>query len=248
MIKEKYLRLSRLRIGVALGALAIASSVCPSYAGGESYGNPRVLLISIDGMHEADIAVCVKTGNCPNIARLLDHGIHYTNAQSPKPTDSFPGMLAQFTGALPKTTGVYYDDSYDRTLWAPDCSGDKGAEVNLAENLDFDSSRIDGGKDGSLNNLNAGVAINPSNLPGVKTSTKCDHLYPHNFGRTNTIVGVLRSHGFRSAWADKHPSYDLLNGPGAPHNGPSQGLNDFFAPEINSDFAPLTLREWPARI
>ena len=237
---KAYLRTSFLHSAVV--AFALASVVSPTYAGAGDYrGQPRVLLISVDGLHEADVAVCVRTGDCRNIAELLEHGIHYTNAQAPKPTDSFPGLFAQFSGALPKTTGVYYDDSYDRTLWAPGCTGNQGSEVNLAENLDFDSTLIDGGKNGSLNSLNAGIAINPANLPGQKSGAKCNPLYPHDFGRTNTIIGVLRNHRFTTAWADKHPAYDLVNGPGLPHDGPSSGLNDFFAPEINSSVNPTNI-------
>jgi hypothetical protein len=224
----------------AVALLSFFASAGVAVAGGNN--NPRVLLISIDGMHEADIAVCVSTGNCPNIAGLLTHGIHFTNAQAPKPTDSFPGILAQFTGALPKTTGVYYDDSYDRTLYSPKCAKGPGAEVTLAENVDFNSDSIDGGKPGNLKSLNAGEAINPDNLPGQKSGPTCAAVYPHNLGRTNTIVGVLRGHGYATAWADKHPAYDLLNGPGLPNNGPaSHGLNDFFAPEINSLFNQANL-------
>ena len=28
-------------------------------------------------------------------------------------------MIAQVTGGTPKSTGVFYDESYDRTLFAP---------------------------------------------------------------------------------------------------------------------------------
>ena len=37
------------------------------------------------------------------------------NAFTTAPSDSFPGMLAQVTGATPKQGGLFYDDSYDRT-------------------------------------------------------------------------------------------------------------------------------------
>jgi hypothetical protein len=47
---------------------------------GAAYADPRVLLISIDGFHETDLAVCVATNNCPAIANLLKTSVHYTNA------------------------------------------------------------------------------------------------------------------------------------------------------------------------
>jgi len=49
----------------------------------------------------------------------MDHGFTYTNVSTTKPSDSFPGLLAQITGGTSKSTGVFYDDSYDRTLFLP---------------------------------------------------------------------------------------------------------------------------------
>lgn len=50
------------------------------------------------------------------------------------------------------------------------------------------------------------------------------------------------ANGHRTAWIDKHPAYDILNGPGAPAEGPGGNIDDFFAPQID---AALT-REIPA--
>jgi len=138
-------------------------------------------------------------------------------------------------------------DSYDRTLFAPGspgCTSGPGAEVNLAENIEFNLHSIDGGKNGSLTGLNAGVAINPNNLPGQKVSGSCTPLWPHNFIRTNTIFGVLHKHGLQTAWSDKHPAYDIINGnkPNTqPVNGPGTNVDDFFAPEINSDLSQANI-------
>src|SRR5256885_7686385 len=41
------------------------------------------------------------------------------NADLPQPSDSFPGTLAQYTGAGPATHGVWYDNTWDRSWWAP---------------------------------------------------------------------------------------------------------------------------------
>jgi hypothetical protein len=203
----------------------------------------HVLLVSIDGFHAVDLAVCVAKGTCPNLEKLTGHGFTYTNASTTKPSDSFPGLLAEITGGTSKSTGVFYDDSYDRTLFAPGspgCTSGPGAEVNLAENTEFNLHSIDGGKTGSLTGLNAGVAINPNNLPGQKVSGSCTPLWPHNFIRTNTIFGVLHRHRLRTAWSDKHPAYDIINGDDPdtqPVNGPGTNVDDFFAPEINSDLS-----------
>src|SRR2546421_13051441 len=77
-----------------------------------------------------------------NLSKLAEHGITYTNASTTKPSDSFPGLLAPITGGTSFSTGVFYDDSYGRTLFAPfnastppaPCAIGPGAEVNLAEN------------------------------------------------------------------------------------------------------------------
>jgi len=203
----------------------------------------HVLLLSIDGFHAVDLEICVTTGTCPNLAALTQHGTTYPNASTTKPSDSFPGLLAQLTGGTSKSTGVFYDDSYDRTLFAPagfppqPCTVGPGAEVNIAENVDFDMHRIDGGKPVSLTGLNSAVAIDPNNLPGRLANGTCRPVWPHNFVRTNTIFGVIHDHGMRTAWSDKHPAYDIINGHGAPNQGPGTNVDDFFAPEINSDLS-----------
>jgi hypothetical protein len=97
-------------------------------------GVQHVLLLSVDGFHAVDLEVCLAAGTCPNLSKLTNHGITYTNASTTKPSDSFPGMLAQVTGGTSKSTGVFYDDSYDRTLFAPgsNCKTGPGTETNLA--------------------------------------------------------------------------------------------------------------------
>jgi hypothetical protein len=234
---------------VAPGALALglaAAYTAPAEANDDNKVR-HVLLVSIDGFHAVDLAICVATGTCPNLEKLTDHGFTYTNASTTKPSDSFPGLVAQITGGTSKSTGVFYDDSYDRTLFAPGspgCTSGPGAEVNLAENTEFNLHSIDGGKTGSLTGLNAGVAINPNNLPGQKVSGSCTPLWPHNFIRTNTIFGVLHKHGLQTAWSDKHPAYDIINGnkPNTqPVNGPGTNVDDFFAPEINSDLSQANI-------
>jgi hypothetical protein len=55
----------------------------------------------------------------------------------------------------------------------------------------------------------------------------------------NTIFEVARAAGLRTAWSDKHPAYEILDGPSG------QGVQDFFTPEINSDApAPGSPTDW----
>ncbi len=54
-------------------------------------------------------------------------------------------------------------------------------------------------------------------------------MLPHQFIRTNTIFEVIKAAGLRTAWSDKHPAYEILNGPSG------DGIDDLYTPEINSN-------------
>jgi hypothetical protein len=202
----------------------------------------HVLLLSIDGFHAVDLAVCVAQGTCPHLAGLTEHGSTYTNASTTKPSDSFPGLLAQLTGGTSKSTGVFYDDSYDRSFFpaGSNCTGTPGTEMNYAEPLDTDLHMIDGGVPAALTGLNSAIAINPANLVEQSADGACRPVWPHNIVRTNTIFAVIHAHHLRTAWSDKHAAYDIINGndpDSQPANGPGTNVDDFFAPEINSDLS-----------
>jgi len=222
---------------VALGASLLVS---PSAHAAENRIQ-RVLLLSVDGLHAVDLENCVNAGTCQHLTQLTKHGTTYTNASTTKPSDSFPGLLAQITGGTSKSTGIFYDDSYDRTFFAPgsNCAGTPGTEMNIAEPIEFDQTRIDGGVPSSLTGLNSAVAIDPNNLP-EQLANGCHPVWPHNLIRTNTIFGVIHAHQLRTAWSDKHPAYDIINGNDPdtqPTDGPGTNVDDFFAPEINSDLS-----------
>ena len=68
--------------------------------------------------------------------------------------------------------------------------------------------------------------LDPATLPVSPTS--CTPLYPHQYLRVNTVFNVVRAAGMRTAWSDKHPAYEILNGPSG------NGVEDLFTPEINS--------------
>ena len=93
-----------------------------------------VALFSVDGFHSSDVAKYTSLRPKSNIAALLATGYEYTNALTSAPSDSFPGTLNQYTGASPRTTGVWYDDIWDRSLYPPfsvnktRCQGKPGAE------------------------------------------------------------------------------------------------------------------------
>jgi predicted AlkP superfamily pyrophosphatase or phosphodiesterase len=178
----------------------------------------HVLLLSIDGLHEGDLARYLTQHPQSALAALAAHGAHYTSAATAMPSDSFPGLLAMLTGGTPKSTGVYYDDSYDRTLSAPGSNcATKGTEVVYDESIDKNPDALD-----------AGGGINPAALP-LDPAKGCKPVYPHEFLRVNTIFEVVKAAGGRTAWADKHPAYDIVNGPSG------AGVDDLFTPEINAN-------------
>jgi hypothetical protein len=204
----------------------------------------HVLLISIDGMHAVDFANCsrgISTINsgapyCPALASLARHGINYLQAYTPRPSDSFPGLTALVTGANPRTSGMFYDVSYDRKLSPPYattpygivggptlCPSVAGTQVGLDEEIDTD-----------LTQINGGGGIDTDYLPR-DASKNCSPVYPHSWIRTNTIFEVVRQNGGYTAWTDKHPSYEWTNGPSG------TGVSDFFGPEINSVAVPLNM-------
>jgi hypothetical protein len=208
---------------VLLGAVPLAviaasiAAVVPNAAHAERGSVAHVLLISVDGLHASDLARYVRVHPDSALAQLSDDGITYTNASTSKPSDSFPGLLSMVTGGSPKSTGVFYDDSYDRNLSAPgsNCSV-KGTEVVYDESIDF-----------NLNALDGGGGINPANLP-LDGSKGCTPVYPHSFLKVNTVFNVIEAAGDRTAWSDKHPSYEILNGPSGPN------IEDLYTPEIAS--------------
>jgi hypothetical protein len=71
--------------------------------------------------------------------------------------------------------------------------------------------------------------INPTKLPNyIDAHGNCSRLFPHAALRTNTIFEVVKASGGRTAWADKHPAYDLVNGPSG------TGVDDLYTPEVTN--------------
>ena len=71
--------------------------------------------------------------------------------------------------------------------------------------------------------------IDPTALPNhLDENGKCVRLFPHSAMKSNTIFEVVRASGGHTAWADKHPAYDLVNGPSG------KGVEDLFTPEITN--------------
>jgi hypothetical protein len=70
---------------------------------------------------------------------------------------------------------------------------------------------------------NAKDLINPANLP-VDPAT-CKPIYPNQYLKVNTIFNVAHEAGLRTAWSDKHPDYQMFDGPSGNGVDDLLGLN-----------------------
>lgn len=205
---------------IAIPDRAMAASLTGDYQ--------HVLILSVDGLHNADIADPLLAPYLTNTLNFKKSGVVYTNASTTLPSDSFPGTLSYLTGANPKTTGVYYDDSYSRTLTAPIASGGNiksapGTEVSLAENIDKNPALLNGGGDYGLGSIDTTL------LPQDCSSGKCKVVYPYQYNQVNTIFDVAHNAGLYTAFSDKHPAaYTIAEGP------TGNAINELYSPEINA--------------
>jgi hypothetical protein len=250
------MKANRLALAI-VGAATLASSspgmaADPSTVGSGSIAH--VLLLSIDGMHAVDFYNCshgmagINGGNvyCPNLVALSQTGINYVATQSSMPSDSFPGLAALVTGGSPRTTGLYYDVAYDRSLDAPATTTGTGlaggpctpygvptgTTTDYDQGIEFDDTKLNGGAPGAAPTDGGIASIDPQKL--VRDPAKgCAPVYPWNFVRTNTIFSVVHAAGGYTAWIDKHASYSFTAGPGG------TGLNDYYSPEVDSTVVPL---------
>ena len=244
------------KVGAA-ATLLLANCFQSMAAGSNNIGSANikhVLLISIDGMHAVDFYNCANGvagvnggyAYCPNLTALSQTGINYVNATSSKPSDSYPGIMALVTGGTPKSTGIYYDVAFDRTLNGPTITTGTGLAAGRCvpyttptgtttdndQGIDLDDTKLNGGAPG-VGLTEGGIAsIDPMKLSRDPLAG-CAPVWPWNFLRTNTVFSVVHDAGGYTAWIDKHPSYSTVAGPGG------TGLNDYYSPEVSSAVVPL---------
>jgi len=213
-----------LAVALSIGLIGTTFSA-PARANDELGGGQKikhVLLISVDGLHALDVANYVAAHPHSALAELAGHGITYSNARTPANSDSFPGLLALITGGSPISHGLFYDVSYNRGIFDPTnttCSGQVGNMQVFDESID----KYSGTPPVSLN------VIDPNALPNhLDENGNCVRLFPHNAMKSNTIFEVVKANGGHTAWADKHPAYDIANGPSG------KGVDDLYTPEITN--------------
>jgi hypothetical protein len=164
-------------------------------------------------LHQFDVVDYIAKFPNSTWASIVKSAVVYSNARASSPSDSLPATVGLFAGATPRNSGVFWETSFDRSLYPPgsNCTGPVGAICDYSEGPDLDNTRLDGGG-----------GFNTSLLPLQKTSWgSCEIVYPHNYIRVNTMFEVGRANGLVTAYADKHPSYEIMNGPSG--TGLSQG-------------------------
>lgn len=205
-------------LATAMLALCVFSATVPARASAGTDSVKHVLLVSVDGLHAIDLQRFIASHPHSTLAELARHGIDYTQARSPAPADSFPGLLALVTGGTPATTGVYYDVTWDRGFAPPGgpCKPN-GARVVYNEAIDGKGSH----------------GIDQAKLPRDPLHG-CAPVEPWQYLRVNTVFDVVHAAGGYTAWADKHPAYAIVEGP---HG---DGVDDLYTPEIgaNGEDAP----------
>ena len=230
-------------VAALLGGTTLASAAAAASHSGQS-GSwwlidqiRHVLLISVDGMHQQDLAWYVRTYPQSVLAGLVGNGIEYNHAETTIPSDSFPATVGLMTGGSPGVTGFYYDDTYNYDVFpagTKKCAGPPpGGQVNYDNSIDVNPNALDAGEGltdlpGSVLQMTSNLrsVINPASLP-VSAKT-CKPIYPNQYLKVNAIFNVVHDAGLRTAWSDKHPSYLVLAGPSG------TGVDDFFTPEIDS--------------
>src|SRR6201982_3402709 len=175
------------RIHFALLAAAMLATSLAAQQGPGGIGVSHVLLISVDGLHALDAARYVESHPHSALAELSRHGVTYSNARTPANSDSFPGLMALVTAGSPLSHGLFYDVSYDRSIFDPTnttCSGQAGNTIAFDESIDvYNSANV------SLN------VIDTAKLPRHLVNGHCVAMYPHNAIRSNTIFEVVKAAG-----------------------------------------------------
>ncbi len=224
-------------IASGISAAAVFAHPSPDHGRHHESNVAHVLLVSVDGLHQSDLEWYVAHHPGSELAKLAGGGAEYARANTPIPSDSFPGMVGQVTGGNPRTTGIYYDDEYSHAVLpagTTSCEGQPtGGEVIYDSPDDMDPTALDAGQ--GLAGLPDSIfemtstpqtLLEPSQLP-VDPQT-CTPIYPHEYLKVNTVFNVAHEHGLWTAWSDKHPAYEALNGPSG------NGIDDLFTPEIDS--------------
>src|SRR6266404_1180859 len=110
------------------------------------------------GLLAADLVRYAHAHPGSTLATLMARGVDFSNASTPFPSDSFPGMVGPVTGGNPSSTGIYYDDTWNHAVFpagTTNCVGPApGGEVAYTEAADINLGALDAGQ---------GIVLAPDN-------------------------------------------------------------------------------------
>ena len=200
----------------ALGTICVFLTAALSQPVMRGSNIKHVLVISIDGLHSQDLAKWIQNNKKSTLASLAANAVNYTNAFTTQPSDSIPSTVGIFTGASPALAGMYYDDAWHRR-WSPlgsTCTT-SGTLIDLKDTIDVQPEPMPP----------TPAVLDPARLVR-DPDNGCSAVFPHNMIRVNTVFEVVSAAGMYTAYSEKRPSYDFLNGPSG------TGVKDLYTPEI----------------
>ena len=201
-----------LRLSTALLALG---SCCGAAAAKPS--NEHVLSVSVDGIRRRGAAHSIHFIPQSALAKLAGHGVTYrATAQDAACHRTVSGSLADHGRFSAHDRRLVRRSLRPRPRATKGCKPGRGGKRRAP---DADYSEALDVKNGSMF-----TSIDPAQL--VVDPATCKPIYPHSLLRVNTIFEVVKAAGLRTAWSDKHPAYDLVNGPSG------RASIDLFVPEI----------------
>ena len=78
---------------------------CGKYPSG-NISDPRVILISIDGLNGDMMESYFFRDSCPNLYHLMQSGTYCSNVQSIFPSLTYPAHTSMISGKLPEKHGI----------------------------------------------------------------------------------------------------------------------------------------------
>ena len=184
----------------------------------------HVLVFSIDGLHQSDLARCKVAANGDStLAKLAGRGVAYTRGAH----DDALGLVPRRASPSPRAAPPSPRASTTTTATTGPCTRRATAVHGGAGHGDhLRRERRQRRLEALQQRHQPGVPPAPEGRRG-----KCTVVYPHDFVRVNTIFEVVKRAGGYTAWSDKHPSYR------DPERPVRQGLDDLYAPEQASNIA-----------
>ena len=228
----------------ALCALPVLAASAKSAGPAHPHTDKHVLLISVDGMHQSDLAWYVAKS--PGLdARQADPRRQRVHQRVDlEPVRLRPGRHRTDDRRQPQDRPVsYYDVEYSHNVDEPGAACTPGQPATGGDVI-YDSpddalasvNDLINPSNGTFPSFDEngsiypnGVDKNPAAIMNLKFDPKtslnpatfpvdpktCQPITPWDYLGDNTIFQVIHDAGLRTAWSDKHEVYASFNGPGS---------------------------------